>query len=309
MENQTSVTGFILLGFSDIRELQFLHFVVFLSIYLLALIGNVLIIKIVIQHHHLHTPMYFFLVNLSFLDIGYISVTLPKSMANSLLGNELISYSGCVAQVFLVISLGGTELGLLTAMAYDRYVAICSPLQYSLIMSWNVCFKMAAAALLCNTINGVVHAANVLTSHFCSSRIVEQFFCITPELLKISCSDTQPIIWYMFAFVAIAASPCVLLVVISYVYIFSTVFKIQSAQGRRKAFSTCTPHLTVFSLFLFTSIFSFLKPKSLSSVPLDLLAAVLYAVLPPLMNPIIYSLRNREIQDALSKMFNDKIIL
>uniref|UniRef100_A0A8D2L3Y5 Olfactory receptor n=2 Tax=Varanus komodoensis TaxID=61221 RepID=A0A8D2L3Y5_VARKO len=309
MVNQTYLTDFVLLGFSDNRKLQILHFVVFLFIYLVALIGNLLIMQTVIQHSHLHSPMYFFLANLSFVDIGYISTTVPKTMANSFQDDKLIPYSGCITQVFLVSTFAGAELALLTVMAYDRYVAICSPLQYSLIMSWNACFKMAAASFLCSTINGMVQAVSTFSLHFCSSHVVEQFFCDTPQLLKISCSDTQPIILYMFAFVIIVGFPCLLLVSISYIYIFCTVFKIQSAQGRHKAFSTCTPHLTIFSVFITTSIFSYLRPKSLSSLSLDLLTAVLYTVLPPLMNPIIYSLRNREIQVALSKMVKKKIML
>ncbi|XP_062992748.1 olfactory receptor 14C36-like [Elgaria multicarinata webbii] len=307
MVNQTSVADFVLLGFSDIRELQVFHFVVFLSIYLVALIGNFLIITTILQHHHLHTPMYFFLVNLSVVDIGYISTTVPKSMANSLLDTKLISYSGCVTQVFLANTFGFSELSLLTVMAYDRYVAICYPLQYRLIMNWKVCVKMTTASLLCSAINGVVQAASIFSLHFCSSHVIEHFFCDFSLLLKISCSDTQPIIWYIFALVLIVACPCFLLVLISYVFIFSTVFKIQSAQGRRKAFSTCTPHLTVFSLFLTTAVFSYMRPKSLSSLPLNLSASILYTVCPPLMNPIIYSLRNREIQVALSKTLNKRI--
>ncbi|XP_062992751.1 olfactory receptor 14A2-like [Elgaria multicarinata webbii] len=307
MINQTSVTGFVLLGFSSIRELQSFHFVVFLSIYLVAMIGNFLIITTVLQNHHLHTPMYFFLVNLSVVDIGYISTTVPKSMANSLLDTKLISYPGCVTQVLLVNTFGGSELSLLTVMAYDRYVAICYPLQYCLIMNWNVCVKMTAASLLCSAINGVVQATSMFSLHFCSSHVVEQFFCDFPELLKISCSDTQPIIWNIFAITLIACSTCFLLVLISYIYIFSTVFKIQSAQGRRKAFSTCTPHLIVFSFFLTTAMFSYLRPKSLSSLPLNLLSAVLYTILPPVMNPIIYSLRNRDIQVAVLKMLNKRV--
>ncbi|XP_062992749.1 olfactory receptor 14A16-like [Elgaria multicarinata webbii] len=301
MMNQTSMTEFVLLGFANIRELQILHFVLFLSIYLVALIGNVLIITSVLQNRHLHTPMYFFLVNLSVVDIGYISTTVPKSMADSLLDNKLISYSGCAAQVFFISMLGCSELSLLAAMAYDRYVAICYPLQYSLIMNWNACFKMVVVCLLCNSVNGVVQVAWTCNLHFCSSHVVEQFFCDITQLLKISCSDTQPIIWYIFAFILLVVCPCFLLVTISYSYIFSSVFKIQSAQGRRKAFSTCTPHLIVFSLFLTTGLFSYTRPKSLSSLPLNLLSAFLYAVLPPVMNPIIYSLRNREIQVAYLK--------
>ncbi|XP_066486001.1 olfactory receptor 14J1-like [Tiliqua scincoides] len=302
MANQTSITGFLLLQFSDHRALQMLHFVIFLAIYLAALAGNFLIISTVVQNQHLHSPMYFFLVNLSLVDICYISTTVPKSMANSLSNNSLISFSGCAIQMYLVAALAGTELALLTVMAYDRYVAICSPLRYGLIMKWKSCFHMAAASWLISALNATVYTANTFRLHFCSSNVIKQFFCDIPQLLSISCSDTRTVILQMFAVTTITSSFCCGLIILSYSYIFSSVFKIQSAQGRQKAFSTCIPHLTVFTLFLTTAVFSYLRPRSWSSPPVDLVFAILYTVLPPLMNPIIYCLRNREIQAALFKM-------
>ncbi|XP_066485979.1 olfactory receptor 14A16-like [Tiliqua scincoides] len=301
MDNLTSVTEFLLMGFSDLRQLQVAHFVLFLAIYLGALAGNFLIISTVIQNQHLHSPMYFFLVNLSFLDAGYISTTVPKSMANSVMNEKRISYSGCVSQVFLVILFAGTELALLTVMAYDRYVAICSPLRYGLIMNWKACFQMATASWLSGAINAALCTANTFSLHFCSSRFINQFFCDIPQLISISCSDTRLVIWEVFAS-ALLASFGFVSVIVSYGNIFSAVLKIQSVQARHKTFSTCTPHLTVFSLFLSTALFSYFRPKSWSSPAVDLLSAVLYTVLPPLMNPVIYCLRNREIKATLSKI-------
>ncbi|XP_066486007.1 olfactory receptor 14A16-like [Tiliqua scincoides] len=302
MVNQTSVTEFILLGFSDIQSLQTLHAVVFLALYLTTLMGNFLIIMAVIWVHHLHTPMYFFLAILSSIDACYISTTVPKSMIDSLINNNLISFSGCITQVFLVVTLASAELTLLTIMAYDRYVAICHPLQYMLIMNWTTCIQMATGLWVCSVINGMVHTVNTFSLHFCRSNIIEQYFCDIPQLLKLSCSDTEAIEMFVFVDVLCLGFFCFSLVLVSYGHIFSAVFKIQSVQGRYKAFSTCTPHLTVFSLFICTVMFSYMRPKALSSSTLDLVSAVLYTVLPPLMNPIIYSLRNKEIQVALWKM-------
>ncbi|XP_015281427.1 PREDICTED: olfactory receptor 14C36-like [Gekko japonicus] len=301
MANQTTVTEFVLLGFADLRELQVLHSVVFLAIYLVALAGNFLLIAAVAPNHHLHSPMYFFLVNLSIVDACYISTTVPKSTVNSLMSSKQISFSGCIAQVFLVIMFTSAELFFLTAMAYDRYAAICHPLRYQLIMNWNVCLQMAAASWVTSVTIAVVDTVNTFSLHFCQSNIIEQYFCDIPQLLKISCTDTATAQSFVLAGTLSFGSFCFTFIFVSYVYIFSAVFKIQSAQSRQKAFSTCTPHLTVFCLFFFTASFSYMRPKALSSPTVDLLAAVLYTALPPVMNPIIYSLRNKDIQLALGR--------
>ncbi|KAF7235420.1 Olfactory receptor 14I1 [Varanus komodoensis] len=232
MVNQTSVKEFLLRGFSDIRELQLLHFFVFLSLYCATLVGNFLIIVTVVCIHHLHTPMYFFLAILSAIDVCYISTTVPKSMVCSLMADNLITFPGCVAQVFLVVALGGAELSFLTVMAYDRYVAICHPLQYRLIMNWKACLQMAAASWLCSLINAAVHTVNTFRLHFCWSNVIEQYFCDIPHLLRISCSNTEANEKFMVAIVLCVGSFCFVFVLVSYSYIFSAVFKIQSAQGR-----------------------------------------------------------------------------
>ncbi|XP_054849900.1 olfactory receptor 14C36-like [Eublepharis macularius] len=301
MVNETAVTEFLLMGFSDVRELQVLFVAVFLCIYLAALMGNILLILTVAQNQSLHSPMYFFLANLSLSDVCYISVTVPKSMAISVTNNKRISFSGCVSQIFLVITCAGAELTFLSVMAYDRYVAICHPLQYMIIMNWNACVQMAAASWIFSLMNAVLHTANTFRLHFCTSDI-KQYFCDIPQLLMISCTDTTANVEVLLIETIIVGSFCFVYILASYVFIFSAVFKIPSARARYKAFSTCVPHLTVFSLFLSTSVFSYFRPKSLSSPAVDLLAAVLYTVLPPLLNPIIYSLRNKEMQMAMQKM-------
>ncbi|XP_054849903.1 olfactory receptor 14A16-like [Eublepharis macularius] len=301
MRNQTTVTEFFLLGFSEVREQQILHFVVFLSIYLAALMGNFLLILTVAQNQSLHSPMYFFLANLSLSDVCYISIAVPKSMVISMTNNKRISFSGCVMQIFSVVTCASAELTFLSVMAYDRYVAICHPLQYMIIMNWNACVQMAAASWIFSLMNAVLHTANTFRLQFCTSNI-KQFFCDIPQLLMISCTDTTANMVVILIETIIVDSFCFVYILASYGFIFSAVFKIPSAQARYKAFSTCVPHLTVFCLFLSTAVFSYFRPKSLSSPQVDLLAAVLYTVLPPLLNPIIYSLRNKEMQMAMQKM-------
>nr|XP_006112345.1 olfactory receptor 14A16-like [Pelodiscus sinensis] len=308
MSNGSIVTEFLLLGFSDVRELQIVHFVVFLVLYLVALLGNLLIISAIAIDHHLHTPMYFFLVNLSLLDLGSISVTIPKSMANSLLDVRCISYSGCVAQVFLFVFFVSGDVALLTIMAYDRYVAICRPLHYKRVMNRGACVHMAAGAGASGLLYSALHTGNTFAVSFCGSHAVAQFFCEIPQLLKLACTDSDVSENGVIVFSACLVFSCFVFIIISYVLIFRAVLRIPSQQGRRKAFSTCLPHLTVVSLFVSTVFFTYLKPSSGSTSIPDLAAAVLYSVLPPMLNPVIYSMRNKEIQVALRKLTRSRLL-
>ncbi|XP_067399487.1 olfactory receptor 14A16-like [Emydura macquarii macquarii] len=301
MSNRTTMTEFLLLGFSDIRELQILHFVVFLVLYPVSMVGNLLIITAIAYDHRLHTPMYFFLMNLSILDLGSISVTIPKSMVNSLMNTRSISYSGCVAQVFFFSCFVSANVALLTIMAYDRYVAICQPLHYEMVMNRGACVQMAASAWISGILISVLHTGNTFTISFCGGNTVDQFFCEIPQLLKLACSDSYLREVVVILFGVCLAFSCFVFIIMSYVQIFTTVLRISCEQGRHKAFSTCLPHLTVVSLFFCTGSFAYLKPTSSSASGLDLLVAVLYSVLPPMMNPIIYSMRNKEIKGVLSK--------
>ncbi|XP_067166458.1 olfactory receptor 14A16-like, partial [Apteryx mantelli] len=272
------------------------------SIYLAALLGNGLIITAVACDHHLHTPMYFFLLSLSLLDLGSISVTVPKSMANSLWDTRAISYWECAAQVFLLAFFFSTEYSVLTVMAYDRYVAICKPLHYGTVMSSRACVKMAAAAWATGFLYGLLHTANTFSIPLCQGNVVEQFFCEIPQIFKLSCSDFHLRELGVVVISACLVFGCFVFIVLSYVQIFTVVLRIPSEQGQHKAFSMCLPHLAVFSLFISTGLFAYLKPPSLSSPALDLVMAVLYAVVPPAMNPLIYSMRNKELKDALRKL-------
>ncbi|XP_067173049.1 olfactory receptor 14A16-like [Apteryx mantelli] len=302
MSNSSSLTEFLLLAFADTWELQLLHFSLFLGIYLAALLGNGLIITAIACDHHLHTPMYFFLLNLSLLDLGTISTTVPKSVANSLWNTRAISYLGCAAQVFLFFFLLGGEYSLLTVMSYDRYVAICKPLHYGTIMGSRACVKMAAAAWASGFLNALLHTGNTFSIPLCKGNVVDQFFCEIPQILKLSCSDSYLREVGLSVVSLCLVFGCFVFIVVSYVQIFTAVLRIPSEQGRHKAFSMCLPHLAVVSLFVITAVFAYLKPPSLSSPALDLVVAVLYSVVPPAVNPLIYSMRNKELKDALKRV-------
>ncbi|KAM6066325.1 olfactory receptor 14J1-like [Chlamydotis macqueenii] len=305
MSNQSSITQFLLLAFADTRELQLLHFWLFLGIYLAVLLANGLIVTAIACDHCLHTPMYFFLLNLSLLDLCCISTTVPKSLANSLWDIRAISFLGCAAKVFLFVVFISTEYCLLTIMAYDRYVAICRPLHYWTLLGSRACVHMAAAAWTGGILNTVLHTANTFSLPLCQGNAVDQFFCEVPQILKLSCSHSYLREVGHLMFSACLFSGCFVSIVLSYVQIFRAVLRIPSEQGRHKAFSTCLPHLTVFSLCVSTSFFSHLKPPSMSSSSLDLVVAVPYSVVPAAVNPLIYSMRNKEVKDSLRKIFED----
>uniref|UniRef100_A0A8C3MTP8 Uncharacterized protein n=1 Tax=Geospiza parvula TaxID=87175 RepID=A0A8C3MTP8_GEOPR len=269
-------------GFSYTRQLQLLHFCLLLGISLAALLGNGLIISAVTCGHHLHTPMFFFLLNLALSDLGSICTTVPKAMHNSLWDTRNISYTGC--------------------MCYDRYVSICKPLHYGTLLGSRACAHMAAAAWASAFLNALMHTANTFSLPLCHGNALGQFFCEIPQILKLSCSKS-----YLRELGLLAVSSCLLFgcfvfIVFSYVQIFRAVLRIPSEQGRHKAFSTCLPHLAVVSLFVSTGTFAYLKPPSMSSPSLDLALSLLYSVVPPALNPLIYSLRNQELMAAVRRL-------
>ncbi|RMC04045.1 hypothetical protein DUI87_19382 [Hirundo rustica rustica] len=282
MSNSSSISHFLLLPLADTRQLQLLHFCLFLGISLAALLANGLIISAVACGHLLHTPMFFFLLNLALTDLGSICTTVPKAMHNSLWDTRNISYTGCAAQVFLLVFFLGSELALLTIMCYDRYVSICKPLHYGTLLGSRACAHMAAAAWASAFLNALVHTANTFSLPLCKGNALGQFFCEVPQILKLSCSKSY-------------------LRKLGLLFISASLGRaeIPSEQGRHKAFSTCLPHLAVVSLFVSTGIFANLKPPSISSPSLDLAMSVLYSVVPPALNPLIYSLRNQELKAAV----------
>ncbi|XP_038598936.1 olfactory receptor 14A16-like [Tachyglossus aculeatus] len=304
MANISMVMEFLLLGFSEVRNLQLVHAVLFFLIYLVALMGNLLIVTITVLDQGLHTPMYVFLRNLSLLDICYITAIVPTSILNSLTNSRSISFLGCTTQVLLMIIFGGSEVFILTAMSYDRYAAICCPLRYGIIMDREVCGKLVAASWISGSLYSLMHTAAIFSSHFCGPRIIHQFFCDVPQLLKLMCPGEARAEVCVLVLSIILCLGCFVSILVSYVHIFLAVLKMPATEGRTKAFSTCLPHLAVVSLYIFTGSFPHLKPSSSSPSMLDLLVSVFYTVLPPTLNPLIYSLRNMDMKVAMGKVFS-----
>ncbi|XP_027563103.1 olfactory receptor 14J1-like [Neopelma chrysocephalum] len=303
MSNSSSMAQFLLLAVTDRRELQLLHFWLFLGISLAALLANGLILSAIACDHHLHTPRYFFLLHLSLTDLGCICTTIPKAMDNFLWDTRTISYQGCAAQVFVYIVFLRAEFSLLTIMCYDRYIAICKPLHYGTLLGSRACAHMAAAAWAAGFLTALLHTANTFSLPLCQGNALGQFFCEIPHILKLSCSHSGYLRELgLIVFSACLIFGCFVFIVFSYVQIFRAVLRIPSQQGRHKAFSTCLPHLAVVSLFISTLSFSYLKPPSISSPSLDLILSLMYSVVPPTLNPLIYSLRNQELKDALRKL-------
>ncbi|XP_003803669.1 putative olfactory receptor 14L1 [Otolemur garnettii] len=298
--NRTDVE-FLLMGFSDSWEIQIVHAALFLLFYLAALIGNLLIIMLTALDVHLQTPMYFFLRNLSFLDFCYISVTVPKSIASSLTHDTSISFFGCALQVFFFMDLATTEVAILTVMSYDRYVAICRPLRYEAIINQGACVKMMAVSWLSGVICGLMHVTATFSLPFCGSNKVHQFFCDIPQLLSLVDSKIIFIETGVMVLVTSLVIICFVSITLSYMYIFSVIVRIPSKEGKSKTFSTCIPHLVVVTLFMISGSIAYVKPISNSFSVSDLFLSVFYTVVPPTLNPIIYSLRNKDMKAALKR--------
>uniref|UniRef100_A0A8D0LAS7 Olfactory receptor n=1 Tax=Sphenodon punctatus TaxID=8508 RepID=A0A8D0LAS7_SPHPU len=299
--NETIITEFILLGFTDLPKLQILLFLVFLVIYIATVAGNLLIVVLVVSDRHLHTPMYFFLGNLSCLETCYSSTILPRMVASFLTGDKMVSLSGCCTQWYFCGFLGGTECYLLAVMSYDRYLAICKPLHYATFMNGRLCMQLAAASWISGNIAASITIALLLQLTYCGSNGIDHFFCESLSLIKLSCSDTHVIELLSFVVAFIFTLPPFLLTVISYIYIIATILKIPSTIGRQKAFSTCSSHLIVVSSFYGAIIIVYLLPKTETMRDMYKVFSVFYTVLPPMVNPLIYSLRNKEVKEALRK--------
>nr|XP_033799932.1 olfactory receptor 5V1-like [Geotrypetes seraphini] len=299
--NHSEVTEFIILGFFEFPEMQLLYFFMFLIIYLMSLTGNLLIIITVCANPHLHSPMFFFLINLSFLEICYVTITVPKLLAVLIAQNKTISFMPCMIQMYLFLVCTNAEFNLLTAMAYDRYVAICKPLHYTIIMNKKVCIILAIASWTIAFLNLVPQVTLISHSSFCSSSEINHFFCDLTALMTLSCSETSEIETINYIEGPIVGSIPFTLTIISYVYIISAVLKFQSAKGRQKAFSTCSSHLTVVLLFYGTTFGVYLRVNNVDSFHLNKLLTVVYITVIPLLNPLIYSLRNKDLKEALWK--------
>lgn len=302
--NYTTMTEFILIGLSEIAELRVLIFMVFLIIYMITVTGNLCIILAYLFSRNLHTPMYFLLANFSFLETCYISVNIPKMLSNLLFENKTISFYGCAIQVYSFGVCGGTECYLLAAMAYDRYSAICHPLLYSIIMKRMVCIRLLIGSYLVGSANSLLHTVLTFTLPFCGSNKINHIFCDIPPILTLACADTRinQIVIFVTSICVVVGS--FILIVVSYIHIILATVRINSTSGRKKAFSTCTSHFTVVTIFYGSVMFMYLKPESSNIIVQDKLVAVVYAVIAPLLNPFIYSLRNRDVKMALVKMYH-----
>ncbi|KAM4899143.1 olfactory receptor 14J1-like [Sylvia borin] len=302
MSNSSSIRHFLLLALADRRQLQLLHFCLFLGISLAALLGNGLVISGIACGHYQHRPMFFFLLNLALSDLGSICTTVPKAMHNSLWDTRDISYTGCAAQAFFFVFFISAGYYILTIMCYDRYVSICKPLHYGTLLGSRACAHMAAAAWASAFLNALLHMANTFSLPLCHGNALGQFFCEIPHVLKLSCSKYHLRKLGLLVFSFSLAFGCFVFIVFSYVQIFRAVLRIPSEHGRHKAFSTCLPHLAVVSLFVSTGMFAHLKPPSISSPSLDLSLSVLYSVVTPALKPLIYSLRNQELKAAVWRL-------
>ncbi|XP_029435392.1 olfactory receptor 13C9-like [Rhinatrema bivittatum] len=307
LENQTLMTGFILLGFSDLSpQLQRFLFALFLLFYILAVIGNLLIFITLTLDPVLHTPMYFFLRNLSFLDVCFMTITVPKTLAILMAEDRSISFLGCALQMYFTFFLGNEEFVLLGIMAYDRYVAICNPLHYSTVMSKKRCVHMAIGSCIMCVVIQLGQISFVFSLPFCRSKLIHHFFCDVPAVMRLSCTDT-----YWNNFIQMTLSVFFLLlpflvIVSSYMYIISTVLRMHSKDGRSKAFSTCASHLTVVTLFYGTAMLAYLKPNTNTS---DEKFSIFYCFVSPLLNPLIYSLRSKDVKGALRRIWGKMLFL
>ncbi|XP_066487555.1 olfactory receptor 4S2-like [Tiliqua scincoides] len=305
MQNINNVTEFVLLGLTHGEEMQKICFVLFLFFYLIILVGNLLIVVTIIFSSCLNSPMYFFLSYLSFVDICYSSVTAPKMIADFLVEKKTISFIGCIAQLFGVHFFGCTEIFILTVMAYDRYIAICKPLHYTTIMTKRVCGQMVAASWAGGLMHSMIQTLATTQLPFCGPNEIDHYFCDVHPLLKLACTDTHIIGIIVVANSGMIALSCFLILVVSYIVILVSL-RSHSSEGRRKALSTCASHITVVILFFGPCTFTYIRPSSNFSE--DKTVAVFYTIVTPMLNPLIYTLRNEEVKNAMKKLWSRKVI-
>ncbi|XP_058162378.1 olfactory receptor 8H1-like [Dasypus novemcinctus] len=304
--NYTNVPYFILMGLTESEEIGQVLFMLFLLIYLITLLGNAGMILIIHLDLQLHTPMYFFLSHLSFLDLSYSSVFTPKTLGNLLTSNKHISFTSCFTQMYFFIFLAATECFLLSSMAYDRYVAICNPLHYPIVMSTRLCCTLISGSYVTGFTESLVVVLCMNSLRFCKSNVIYHFFCDTTPILALSCTDTRDAEIMIFIFAGSSLMVSLIAISASYGSILSTILKINSTSGKCKAFSTCASHLLGVTIFYSTLIFSYLKPKKSYSLGKDQVASVFYTMVIPMLNPLIYSLRNKEVKNAFIRFMLKK---
>ncbi|XP_037694822.1 olfactory receptor 5L2-like [Choloepus didactylus] len=307
-ENCSTVSEFILLGLSDLPELSVIFFLVFLLIYGVTVMGNLGMFTVIQISSQLHTPMYFFLSHLSLVDFCYSTIIVPKMLANTLSKDKTISFLGCIVQLYLFCTYAITEDFLLAMMAYDRFVAICNPLLYMIIMSQKLCMGLVSACYLCGAVCSLIHIFLALDTPSYRSKVINHFFCDLPPLLSLACSDVS--MNELLLFIVATSNEIIIITIIltSYIFILITILRIHSAEGRRKAFSTCASHFTAIIIFHGTILFIYCRPSSDYSMETDKVATVFYTVVIPMLNPLIYSLRNKDVKAALRKMVGFKLL-
>ncbi|XP_053109519.1 olfactory receptor 5M11-like [Hemicordylus capensis] len=306
--NQTVISEFIFSGFTDRRELQISLFILFLVVYIITLVGNLGMITLIKVDTKLNTPMYFFLSNLSFVDICYSSNVTPRLLAN-LVDYKAISFTGCLIQCYLFIALVLTESFILAAMAYDRYVAICNPLMYATKMSRRVCVWLMVAPSAYSFLDAMIQTIFTFRLTFCGSNIINHFYCADPPLLKLSCSKTHVKLTLMLLSASFNLISSLVVILISYLFILSTILKIQATEARYKAFSTCGSHLTAVIIFYGTLFIMYVRRPSSLSLEHGKIVSLFYVVVIPMLNPLIYSLRNKEVKSALKRFIKQKLVL
>ncbi|XP_037377413.1 olfactory receptor 8H1-like [Talpa occidentalis] len=305
-KNNTNVADFILVGFTDAEDIQLVLFVLFLLIYLVTVLGNAGMITVIRLDAQLHTPMYFFLSHLSFIDLSYSNVVTPKTIGNLLTSNKKISYVNCFTQMYFFIFLTGAECFLLSSMAYDRYVAICNPLHYPVVMSTRRCCSLVFGSYVVGFMDSLINELCMSRLHFCNSNVIHHFFCDASPILALSCTETRDTELVIFIFAGSTLMFSLITISVSYVSILSTILKINSASGKRKAFSTCASHLLAITIFYSTMIFTYLRPSKSYSLGKDQVASVFYTIVTPMLNPLIYSLRNKEVKNAALRLLQKR---
>ncbi|XP_075398964.1 olfactory receptor 2L5 [Tenrec ecaudatus] len=299
--NETS-TDFVLVGLLLPSKMGLFLFILILLVFLLALIGNLSMILLILLDNHLHTPMYFLLSQLSLVDLNYISTIVPKMVSTFLLGSKSISFIGCGVQSFFFLTLGGAEALLLTSMAYDRYVAICFPLHYPIRMSKKVCVLMIAASWIMGSINSCAHTAYAFQIPYCRSRVINHFFCDIPAMLTLACMDTWVYEYTVFVSTTLFLVFPFIGITCSYGRVLLAVYRMPSSEGRKKAYSTCSTHLTVVTFYYAPFAYTYLRPRSFRSPTEDKILAVFYTIITPMLNPVIYSLRNKEVMGSFRRI-------
>ncbi|XP_020840372.2 olfactory receptor 8D1-like [Phascolarctos cinereus] len=303
--NYSMVTDFILMGLTDEPELQLPLFLLFLQIYIISMMGNASLLLLIRISSQLHTPMYYFLSNLSFIDLCFSSVITPKMLVSFVSEKNIISYSGCLIQFFFFCAFCIADCFMLTAMAYDRYLAICSPLTYNSAMSQNICFLLVVGVYTMGLFGAITHTSGLARLSFCGNNVISHYFCDIPPLLKLSCSSTYINELLVMLLVVINSLVTILPILISYAFILSSILKMHSAKGRSKAFSTCGSHLASVVVLYGSIIFMYCQPASTSNITEQKVSSVIYTTIIPMLNPWIYSLRNKDVKDALRKIRKD----